>query len=154
MLNKSHKSCSANKNHCITVSPWIKCSMMSILYCTCARCRKELCLFRDETKRCAMGSFLAARHSGRFSRDEVSQCSQCLAKFRMSANKLMSKYDSTVISIHKLYFHSHYLQLLLLNAVQWDNRFNLSGISCMVAGMRTSVSTWQKYHGIMLFHVM
>lgn len=56
---------------------------------TCARCKKEVCLFREDTKWRAMGSFLAARHSGRFSSDEANQRSQCLAKLRMSAKRLM-----------------------------------------------------------------
>lgn len=41
-----------------------------------------------------MGSFLAARHSGRFSSDEASQRSQCLAKLRISDKRLMENFHT------------------------------------------------------------
>lgn len=77
--------------------------------CTCARCKNEVCLFRAETKRRAMGSFFAARHSGRFSKEEASQCSQCLAKFRMSANRLMKQHS------HKLEIFWNHIIIVINN---------------------------------------
>lgn len=70
------------------------CAPCGSLFCfTWARCKKEVCLLSDDTKWRAMGSFLAARHSGRFSSDEASQRSQCLAKLRMSDKRLMENFD-------------------------------------------------------------
>ncbi|MEQ2205831.1 hypothetical protein XENOCAPTIV_015450 [Xenoophorus captivus] len=51
---------------------------------------------QDETKRRAIGSFLAARDSGRFSRDEANHCSQCLAKFLILANRLTTTCNVTI----------------------------------------------------------
>lgn len=70
---------------------------------TCARCKNEVCLFRDETKCRAIGSFLAARHSGRFSKEEASQCSQCLAKLRISANRLVNSDWSVLLDWDHIY---------------------------------------------------
>lgn len=69
---------------------------------TCARCKNDVCLFREDTKWRAMGSFLAARHSGRFSREEASQCSQCLAKLRISANRLRNNIRTDQLPVSSL----------------------------------------------------
>ena len=58
---------------------------------TCARCKKDVCRFRDDTNLRTIGIFLSVRASGKFSKDETTHCSQFLAKFLMSANKLQNK---------------------------------------------------------------
>lgn len=75
--------------------PYLCCVTCGSLSCsTWARCKKEVCLRSDDTKCLAMGSFLAARHSGRFSSDEASQRSQCLAKLRISDKRLLENFST------------------------------------------------------------
>lgn len=74
---------------------YLCCAACGSWFCsTWARCKKEVCLLSADTKWRAMGSFLAARHSGRFSSDEASQRSQCLAKLRISDKRLMENCDT------------------------------------------------------------
>lgn len=80
--------------------PVLCCATCGSLFCsTWARCKKEVCLLSDDTKCRAMGSFLAARHSGRFSSDEASQRSQCLAKLRISDKRLIENFSTSVNSL-------------------------------------------------------
>ena len=60
-------------------------------YITCARCKKDVWRLSAWEKRLATGSLPLARASGRFSRDELTQLSQCLAKFRMSQSNLKNQ---------------------------------------------------------------
>lgn len=60
----------------------------SLILFTCARCKNDVCLFREETNLRAIGSFLSIRVSGKFSKEETTHCSQFFAKFLISASKL------------------------------------------------------------------
>lgn len=61
---------------------------------TWARCKKEVCRFKEETKRLAMGSFFSDRIFGKFSKDETIHGSQSFAKFRMSAKRLDTSFQN------------------------------------------------------------
>lgn len=63
-------------------------SCTNLILFTCARCKNDVCLFREETNLRAIGSFLSIRISGRFSKEETTHCSQFFAKFLISASKL------------------------------------------------------------------
>lgn len=63
----------------------------TVLKCTCARWRNEVCLFMDCANRLATGSLLCERVSGRFSREVETQFSQCFEKLRISQSNLKMK---------------------------------------------------------------
>lgn len=119
---------------------------MYILLCcyqcfTWARCKKEVWRFREDTNLRAIWSFFSERHSGRFSREDTIQSSQCLAKLRMSARRLQTKYSlhATVRDLDRLPY------LMTSNSIQ-HKPYNTSGVQVSKTQMLKDENTLPVRH--------